>query len=101
MLSLLTRLGFLINYIKSATEPQQKFLYLSLWWDMINWNVSLAHHRWSAIRGKAKKVRKARWSTCRAVAALTGMIQSSTAAIPLARARIRTTQRDSQSLWSR
>ena len=94
VLSLLTRLGFLINYLKSATEPQQKFLYLGLWWDLHNWKVSLAQHRWLALRGRAGKIRRAKRSTCRAVAALIGMIQSATVAVPLARARIRTTLRE-------
>ena len=46
VLALLVTLGFLINYGKSITEPQQRFLYLRLWWDLVNWRVSLAHHRW-------------------------------------------------------
>ena len=34
--ALLSQLGFLINYEKSNTSPQQRFLYLGLWWDLQN-----------------------------------------------------------------
>ena len=43
VLALLVQLGFLINYEKSNTKPQQRFLYLGLWWDL-KWRISLAHH---------------------------------------------------------
>ena len=42
--ALLSQLGFLINYEKSNTNPQQRFLYLGLWWDLQNWTISLASH---------------------------------------------------------
>ena len=42
--ALLIQLGFLINFEKSNTKPQQRFLYLGLWWDLQNWTISLAHH---------------------------------------------------------
>ena len=38
----LKKLGFTINEKKSVTEPSQKVLFLGLWWDMVNWTMSLS-----------------------------------------------------------
>ena len=92
--ALLSKLGFLVNYEKSSTNPQQRFLYLGLWWDLQNWTISLAHHRWDCLRKTAGLIRRAQFSTCRAVAAMVGLVQSSAAAVPLARAKVRKTQRE-------
>ena len=92
--ALLLKLGFLVNFEKSSIDPQQRFLYLGLWWDLRNWTISLAHHRWDRLRRTAHRVRRAQFSTCRAVAAMVGLVQSATEAVPLARARVRKTQRE-------
>ena len=85
--TLLIQLGFLINHGKSNTVPQQRFLYLCLWWDLQNWTISLTSHRWDHLRKTAGIIRRAQTSICR-------LDKSSAAAVPLARARIRKTQRE-------
>ena len=55
--SLLIKLGFLISILKSALDPKQKFLYLGLWWDLVNWEVSLAIHRVTSIKTSARGTR--------------------------------------------
>jgi hypothetical protein len=91
---MLGRLGFLINEAKSKMEPTQKVLYLGIVWDLVNWRAALKPAREDNIRADAARLRSAEFVTCRQVASLLGKVQSAAGAVPLARARIRTTQWD-------
>jgi hypothetical protein len=90
--SILGRLGFLINEAKSEMEPTQQVLYLGFVWDLASWRMGLKPAREEAIRSHAARLRAAEFVQCREVASLIGKIQSAAGAVPLARARIRTTQ---------
>ena len=94
VLNIFICLGFLINQGKSALEPQQRFLYLGLWWDLVNWSISLASYRLRDLREAARTVIQRRQNTCRKLATLVGRVQSTAPAVPLVRAKIRITQRE-------
>ena len=92
VLSLLRKLGFLLNKKKCQLEPSQKFVYLGFKWDTVSWNVSLKTVREEKVREAAWKLLKSDIVKCRDVAAFLGRVQSTATAVPLARALVRKLQ---------
>ena len=92
VLQSLRTLGFLINSDKSVLQPSRRFLYLGMWWDTMDWTVSLSGEREAGLRSLSTRLRSRDFSTCRQVASMIGRAQSATYGVPLARGRIRQTQ---------
>ena len=92
VIRMLKKLGFLINYDKSVTEPSQKVTYLGFQWDTVLWKVSLKPAREEKLRDAATFLRVNKIFTCRKVSSFIGAVQSTAGAVPLARARVRRVQ---------
>ena len=65
VLNLLRQMGFLVNEPKSSLEPNQVFLYLGLWWNLVSWTISLASHRVKSLKESAKVAISRELRTCR------------------------------------
>ena len=89
VLSLLKRLGFVINEEKCHIVPSTSFTYLGCVWQTEDWRVKLKPKREDNIRSSAKIILKSKKVTVRTVASFVGKIQSAVGVIPLARARTR------------
>ena len=94
LLKEVARFGFLLNEKKSNLLPSQTFVYLGLAWNTLSWSVSIKPEREEKIRGNAKQLLEATTASCRAVAVFLGRTNSSSGAVPLAKARVRRLQWD-------
>ena len=89
VLSLLKKLGFVINESKCQIEPSNRFTYLGCVWNTSDWKVQLKQKRVENIRSSATALVEKGTVTLRSVAQFIGRIQSAVGIVPLARARAR------------
>jgi hypothetical protein len=89
VLSLLKRLGFVINESKCQIEPSNIFTYLGCVWDTLDWKVQLKQKRVENIKSSATALLEKRTVSIRSVAQFIGRVQSAVGIVPLARARSR------------
>ena len=93
-LSLLQKVGFLINLPKSSLSPAQKFKFLGLWWDTTKGKVSIDDEKRLAMTSRAKVLIASKKPTCRSVQTLLGHMTACLLAVPLLRLHCRFLQRD-------
>ena len=89
VLSLLKKLGFIINESKCQIEPSNQFTYLGCVWNTTDWKVQLKQKRVENIRSSATALLGKETVTLRSVAQFIGRVQSAVGIVPLARARTR------------
>ena len=64
-LDYLRYLGWTINLAKSRLEPQQRFQYLGLEWDLVNYTVSVPNTKVTACQIEIKGILKCRYLSTR------------------------------------
>ena len=89
VLSLLKKLGFVINESKCQIEPSNKFTYLGCVWNTADWKVQLKENRAKNLRSSATALVEKGIVTLRSLAQFIGRVQSAVGIVPLAKARTR------------
>ena len=83
VLNLCMRLGFVLNDEKSELIPSQKFLYLGIQFDSVNWTVIPSPQRLFRLQETLLLIMSLREASARVLASLLGMMESLSLLLPL------------------
>ena len=101
VLNLCMRLGFVLNDEKSELIPSQKFLYLGIQFDSVNWTVIPSPQRLFRLQETLLLIMSLREASARVLASLLGMMESLSLLLPLGRLHKRQFQRFFLIEWGR
>jgi hypothetical protein len=99
VLVLAARLGFVVNFEKSELSPAQRFLYLGMEIDTVQWLVRPSKARLHRLILKLNELREAGGASARSLAALMGHFESLVPLVPLAGVYKRPFQREFHDRW--
>lgn len=94
VMSLLRKLGFLINLEKSDLAPTRQFTFLGLLWDSVMHSVTLTEEKCSKLHCGAQRLLRSHSVTCRTVQKFLGLTNFAAFAVPRARLHSRSLQCD-------
>jgi ribonuclease HI len=100
VLDLASKLGFVVNAEKSDLTPAQRFRYLGMEIDTVQWLVRPSDDRVQRLLGSLRDLRSASSASARSLASLLGHCESLVPLVPLAGVFKRPLQRGLQDRWS-